>query len=361
MAIKRGVHFYSYMDKQFLGEFGLEECLKAAHDCGATGFEMLAEETNFGRFPNPTDDDVARWKDLLAKYEMEPISINGFIDPPRFRGEPDLSFSDCLKQQEDYLKLCQKLGFPILQPGVGYYRYNDLLEESISMAEYYGVKLGVCLSFALTANSTKGIDNFINMIERKNTKNLGFILDFAVFARKLSPSLIQQFLRNGADEFTINYILEELEKGERDLQEISYSVKLMRGRDPYTRLKSNITYMPSYYLSMTEYTRPENALASFVGPCGATIGLMKPDIIEYIKDYLLLCEGKFYDMTDDCVEPTVDFEGPINVLKKIGWDGYITSMYEGQRNYHDPLSAYSADEPAVVARHQKMLERLINA
>ena len=320
---------------------------------------MLAEETAFGTFPNPTDYEVERWKELLEKYEMEPISVNGFIDPPRFRGKPDLSFEECLEQQETYIKLCAKLGFPIFQPGVGYYRNNQLLEESIEIAEYYNVKLGVCLSFALTPNSTKGIDQFINMIERKKTKNLGFILDFAVFARQLSPSLIQQFLRNGADEETINYILEELEKGERELQEISYSVKLMRGRDCYSRLKNKIDYMPSYYLSMTEYTRPENALASFVGPCGATIGLMDPEMIRYISPYLLLCEGKFYDMTEDCVEPTVDYAGPIKVLKECGWNGYITSMYEGQRNFHDPKSTYSPDEAEIVARHQKMLKRLI--
>ena len=67
--------------------------------------------------------------------------------------------------------------------------------------------------------------------------------------------------------------------------------------------------------------------------------------------------GKFYEMTEDCIEPAIPYERIIQVLTKGNYDGYICSEYEGNRWIED---AHTVDSVEQVRRQQKMLENLIN-
>ena len=354
MSIKRGVHFYSYQDKQFLGEFGLEECMKAASETGATGFELMPEQTRLGHFPNYTDEEVGHWFYLLDKYKLEPIDFVGFVDSPR-RGKPDLPLDELVKQNERYIKICKQFKVPMLQVGFGTHQYKELIARSAPIAEEHGIKLAFVLGLN-TAFSKEKIQEYIDLIEKGNNKHVGFLLDFSLFSRRPSPSLIAQLLRNGADKPTIDYILNSFEAG-MDRNEIMSNVTFMVGADRFSRLQSEITYLPGYYRKT--YSRPERALASFGGPCGAGVSNLDPAFIRDIAKYIFLCWGKCYDMTEDYVEPNIDYEAPISILKECNWDGYITTMYEGQRNFHDANAPYSADEVEAVRRHQEMLKRLL--
>jgi len=84
-----------------------------------------------------------------------------------------------------------------------------------------------------------------------------------------------------------------------------------------------------------------------------------------LMPYIISIHGKFYHMTEipnrpgefeDC---SIDYEGPINYLKKAGYEGYINSEYEGQRFYQDLPLEQLADEVDQVRKHQEMLKRLI--
>ena len=47
------------------------------------------------------------------------------------------------------------------------------------------------------------------------------------------------------------------------------------------------------------------------------------------------------------------------MLKKLNWDGYICSEFEGQRAYHGQDCPYEEDEIEQVRRHHEMLKRYI--
>ena len=57
--------------------------------------------------------------------------------------------------------------------------------------------------------------------------------------------------------------------------------------------------------------------------------------------YIVNFHGKFYNMSEVEGKPgiyedkSVDYEGPIKVLKECGYDGYINTEYEGQRRFQD--------------------------
>ena len=55
----------------------------------------------------------------------------------------------------------------------------------------------------------------------------------------------------------------------------------------------------------------------------------------------------------------IDYETPIRILKEHGFDGYIDSEYEGQRDQQDRGFEYLPNEVEQVRRHHEMLTRLI--
>ena len=64
-------------------------------------------------------------------------------------------------------------------------------------------------------------------------------------------------------------------------------------------------------------------------------------------------------MPGEYEDKAIDYEGAIAVLKEIGFEGYIDSEYEGQRNQQDRGLEFLPNEIEEVRRHHKMLKRLI--
>jgi hypothetical protein len=70
--------------------------------------------------------------------------------------------------------------------------------------------------------------------------------------------------------------------------------------------------------------------------------------------YVIHVHGKFWEMTEDCEEPNINYKEVLPVLVENGYDGYISAEYEGML----PPGA-DAFEPQV--RFQKMLDRYLGA
>lgn len=58
------------------------------------------------------------------------------------------------------------------------------------------------------------------------------------------------------------------------------------------------------------------------------------------------------DDTDDCL----DYENVVRVLQEIGYNGYLSSEYEGNRTIED---AHPVDSVAQVASQHRMFKRLL--
>ena len=69
-------------------------------------------------------------------------------------------------------------------------------------------------------------------------------------------------------------------------------------------------------------------------------------------DRIVHIHGKFYEMLADCTEYSIPYQDIIEVLKKGGYDGYISSEYEGNRHIQD---IYEVDSVEQVSRHQQMM------
>ena len=67
-------------------------------------------------------------------------------------------------------------------------------------------------------------------------------------------------------------------------------------------------------------------------------------------------QAKFYEMTEDGTEYSIPYDEIIPVLVEGGYDGYLSSEYEGNRHIQD---AYPVDSVEQVRRQHVMFQRLL--
>ena len=85
MAIKRGVSFYSYQQAQFFGEMNWKDMCKELHDnLHCDGVEIINEATVPG-YPFPSKEFIGDWNNTMARYNLQPVAFDGFLDTMRFR------------------------------------------------------------------------------------------------------------------------------------------------------------------------------------------------------------------------------------------------------------------------------------
>ena len=83
-----------------------------------------------------------------------------------------------------------------------------------------------------------------------------------------------------------------------------------------------------------------------------------PKWLKEVLPYSKHIHGKFFEMTEVNgvdIEPSIDYENAMKVLVEENWDGFITSEYEGQRDYFDQGCDIVMDAVDQVTRHHKML------
>jgi hypothetical protein len=70
--------------------------------------------------------------------------------------------------------------------------------------------------------------------------------------------------------------------------------------------------------------------------------------------YVIHVHGKFWEMTEDCEEPNINYKGVLPILVQENYDGYISAEFEGML---PPGS--DAFEPQI--RYQKLLDRYLGS
>ncbi|MFT4056708.1 MAG: xylose isomerase, partial [Novosphingobium sp.] len=79
-----------------------------------------------------------------------------------------------------------------------------------------------------------------------------------------------------------------------------------------------------------------------------------------IRDYIPYfrhIQAKFYEMTEDARDPSLAYDEVIPELVAGGWEGYLSSEYEGNRWVQDVEEVDSREQ---VRRQHRMFERLLS-
>jgi len=321
-SIKRGVSLYSYQEEYFLRKMTLEDCIAAAAKIGAYGIESIGEQMMPG-FPNLSDAFYDQWHGWMDKYGATPTCHDQFLDTKKFKGRL-MTDDEMLESVIRDLKHANKLGCTVMRMIV--ITPPEIMEKAAPYAEKYNVRMGVEIHAPWTFDSD-WIQRHYEVAERVGSPYLGFIPDMGIFEKHYPRIRAARNVREGAHAEIVQYISEAHER-KADLAQVEEEVKKMGGSARDLAMVEDLKHMV--------FTNPRRMLD------------FMPRIFHI--------HGKFYEMVDDTREYSIPYEEIIPVLIEGGYQGYLSSEYEGNRHIQD---AFEVDSIEQVRRQHAMFKKLL--
>ena len=329
MGIKTGVSLYSYQENFFLGKLDLEGCIAEAAKAGAEGIELIPEQMCWQEYLAPSDAFAEQWKGWMEKYNVKPAVIDVFFDYILFANRV-LTKKEQIAMYENNIQFAAKLGFPIVRAMMS--TNLNLLEDMWRVAADYGVKFGIEVHAPATLKSPY-FQKLMERMDKTGTKNGGIIPDMSIFSVRPPKVQMDKQIRAGADPELVDLIVSEYMK-KTPITEVSDMLRSKGARE------IDLATLKMAYASISS----------------------NPEELRLGKGKIIHVHGKIYEMDENCEETAIDYAGGIRVLKDIGYDGYIATEYEGQRNFHDlAMGDFEVDEAEQVRRSQIMMKKYIGA
>jgi sugar phosphate isomerase/epimerase len=318
----RGVTFYSYQDELVTHRMNIEDCVAAVADLGTDGIEMVGEE-GVPNFPNPPQKFVADWHGWMRTYGTRPICYDCVYDSNLYS-----SRSLTLKESTDIivrdLKIANRLGFKIMRaqrtiPA-------DVIENVIPYAEKLDIKMGIEIHAPVLLKSA-WMDPFMEVIHKTNTRNFGFVVDMGIFVQRPPRVQREYWMRRGAQDSVADHV------------DQSYGAHV-----PKETVLADLSKLGG-----------NDADKAWVNGAYSYSNNDPADLLKF-PELIFHCHAKFYEMTDELQEYSIDYPKIIEVLKRANFTGYLCSEYEGQRHINDAFESNAVEQ---VRRQHVMLSKLI--
>ena len=321
--IKRGVSLYSFQEEMFLGQMTVEDCVAFAASIGAKGIEVLPEQ-NMPTFPDISDREVGHWHEMMVRHGTELTCYDMFLDTKRRKDRLMTDDEQVASIRRD-LVLCNRLGIRNMRVLV--FVRPDILERCVPYAEDLDVHMGVEVHAPWYMDHA-WILRTVEVVDRLGTRHLGLLPDMGIFMKHYPPVFRDRFIRQGARPEIVQFILDQHEQkimAEYTIYEVAVK---MRGNKAEVAMAETLRHHP--------FANPKRIR----------------DFIPYFRHI----QAKFYEMDADCTDPTHAYGEVIAELVAGGWDGYLSSEYEGNRWVQDVQPVDSREQ---VRRQHVMFERLI--
>lgn len=321
-SIKRGVSLYSFQEEYFLGKLDLEGCMRTLSELDIPGVEVIGEQM-FNGFPNLTVEQVSQWQGWLERYNLTPTCHDMFLDTKRYKHRL-LTLEESVESVVRDIRFAAQLGCPIVRIIV--ITPPEVMERAARYAERYQIKL------LLEVHSPwhfehEWIQRHLEVIHRVGSPYLGLMPDLGIFVRRFPRIIHERYLRDGATPAIAQHIIDAY-NNKADLAALPDEVKRMGGNAKDLVLAG----MVGHYCD-----EAPKAMLEHMG------------VIGHIQ-------AKFYEMLPDETEYSIPYGEIVDVLKTGGYQGYLSSEYEGNRHIQD---AFEVDSVEQVRRHHAMLKRLI--
>ncbi len=324
MAIKRGVSLYSYQNETFQERMTLEDCIRTSAELGAHGIEIIGEQTFWG-WPEVGVEEAAieNWHRLIAKYGCTPVSHDFMLDYKRYKGRL-MPFDEQVASVKNDIDFGARLGMKYIRSLVSV--APEVLVEAAPYAEEKDIKILIEVHAPLHFDHP-WIIRHAEAFEKSGSDALGFLPDMGMFLHRFPRVWKEKFMRVGVPQNIADYIEKAYE--DRVLSEyVILDVQQMGGTGPAIAMAETLRHNGAF--------EPKRML----------------DYMGRIHNV----HGKFYEMTEDYLEPSIPYDEIVAVLQKGGYDGYICSEYEGNRWIED---AEEPDSVEQVRRQQVMLANLL--
>jgi sugar phosphate isomerase/epimerase len=313
-GLKLGVSLHSFTSEYITYKWSLEDMLQLATVLGG-GVEIVGPAHQRG-YPYLTDEFERIFKSSVERWGLTPTSYGTYADPFMLK-DRDLNDDEMVEYIVPQLKSAAQLGFTIAR--LQYFSYT-VVERLLPWAEKLNLKMGYELHVPLMIKSEK-TKRLIEQIERINSPFLGLIPDTGIFAHSI-PEFCLVNLRTAG-------VTEEL---------VQRAIVLWNARIPNHDALGELLKLG---------LRKENI--GTIERLWGSFGQSEPEELKEILPRVIHMHGKFFSMKDG-IEPNIRFEEVTKVLVENGYDGWMSSEYEGQGG---------VDTFELVSEQQAMIHRFI--
>ena len=325
--IKRGVSLYSFQEEVFLRTLSLEDCVRVCSDLGAYGVEIIPEQS-LPHFTDLSDEFVATWFEWMEKYGTTPTATNAYLDTWLYRGEW-LSLEEQIASIRTDIDVAVRLGFSIVKATIN--TSPAVMEGAAPYAEEKGVRLLVEVH-APFHYEHPWILQHLEVMHRTGSPALGLMPDMGTFVERFPRVVSERALRDGAKPEIVDYIVKTYDD-HGDTHALMDIVNYM-GAGP---VEFGLARVATHYI----WSDPRKMLEHM-------------PVIGHIQ-------AKFYEMALDEAtgreyEYSIPYDRIVPVLIEGGFDGYLSSEYEGNRHIQD---AFPVDSVEQVRRQHAMFARLL--
>jgi len=322
--IKLGVCTYSYNGDLQQRRMTLENCVTDMADFGAEGIEFLAEAL-VPDYPNPSDKWIESWFGLLDKYKIKPVCYTGFLDTRLYKNRA-MNAQELADRIERDFKLANRMGLKIfrgmgsswdhaldLPPGSVWakagVKMEDCFDKMLPLMDKYDITIAGEIHSPERLSSDL-MKRLVDYIDRKKTQRIGLCVDMGIFQDRIRRNTAQNVIAQGGRQNIVDFIIKSFEENVPQ-EKILAEVEKMGGNPVELRLAGPSGIYHGSYNSANR-NKPEE-LAKY---------------IPYIKHL----HGKFWEMGEDLKEYSIPYDKVIPVLIKGGYDGFMCSEYEGNRD-----------------------------
>lgn len=270
-TFRYGVSTYSYTGDLYTS-MTLEDAMADIADVGATGLEILGE-ANIPGYPHPTTAWVDQWFANLDRYGLTPTNYGSWIDS-RMWLDRDLTAQEGHEALARDIELASLLGFSFVRPKIGVVSLDlqphPIWEEAVERTLDLAADKDVAIIPEIhspTPIKHPVVDEYVAFIERTGTRHFGLLIDTGIFMT--APAF------DGLDGLTAQ-TEEELPPPLRPLRV------------------------------------PASDLA---------------EVLPYVK----FIQAKFYEVDETLTDLHIPWLPVLRTLKEGGYDGWLSSEYEGRR------------------------------
>lgn len=328
--IKRSVSLYSFQDSYVRGRMTLEDMFAYLRQNGC-GMEMLSDQ-NIPNTPRPTEETYASWDRLVEQYGITPVCNDIFVNINLFEGRT-LSTKEGAGLLKDELRMAKRLGFPMVR--LISVTPLPIIEAALDEAEKLGIIMTIEIHGSMSFQNPV-VKKFIEFMKKTGSDKLGLVVDTGIFCRRYPRVDKKYHGMLGTNQEVQEYVDAVYARGSDILTLLSEN-----GGEAPKELKKLYTgpYDPEYIeLACTFENTPVTVL---------------DDYMPYIKHI----HGKVFEMAPETgQEYSIDYPEIISYLKKRGYEGYISTEYEGNRY---TLPGQPVREIKQVTAHQQLLKKLI--
>jgi sugar phosphate isomerase/epimerase len=291
---KVGVSFHSFTDAYCSFKWSFEDMMQLASHLGG-GVEIVGPAHQRG-FPILTDEFERIFKSSVDRYGLTPTSYGSYADPFMLK-DRDLSEDELVEYTIPQMESTKRLGFEVVR--LQYFTHK-VIERILPHAERLKIKVAYELHVPLMIESAE-TQMLLKQIKQLSSPWLGLIPDTGIFAHSIPAYRLEIAKQDGVSD-----------------EIIARAVEMWNARVP---LHDALPEFDRLGLRAENLTTLELIWGSY--------GQSEPAALKEVLPYTFHIHGKFFSM-ENGVEPNLRFEEVVKVLVEEGYDGWISSEYEGK-------------------------------